>query len=182
MELFVDFDGVIGNTIEAIVTLYNRDYNENFEWCYVETWDFSELTKASPEKIDEYFNDQRFFEVLKPMENALEVLERLSKKHKIHVVTIGYRNNLNLKYEWCKQHLPYADFTGILLEGNADKSIVNMTGGMLIDDVAHNLATCSAKYRVCYGDEYVWNVPLPERTVRCFNWAQVEAYIDDLNV
>lgn len=65
-KLFVDFDGVIVNTIAAICDLYNEDFKYYNEYKYVfpeqvKTWNFDELNCASREYINTYFNQQRLY-------------------------------------------------------------------------------------------------------------------------
>ena len=65
--LYVDFDGVIVDSIKAICDLYNEDFSYYSDFKPVDpndvlTYDFSECNCASKEIIDWYFNTPRFFE------------------------------------------------------------------------------------------------------------------------
>ena len=58
--LYIDFDGVIINTIETIVSLYNEDFQyykgfKTVNWWEVNTWDFEECSCASKKYINSYF-------------------------------------------------------------------------------------------------------------------------------
>lgn len=185
MKLYVDFDGVIGNTIEAITTLYDLDFHDapnykKVDWSDVETWRFEELSAATEKQLDDYFNDDRFFVYLRPMENVVEILEYLSRYHEIEVVTVGYPKNVFLKGFWLKKHLPFIKrCRGVILRDDEDKSCVDMSDGILIDDVAKNLAASNARLKICYGDKYVWNEDLPDDAVRCVNWTEVLDTIEE---
>ena len=59
--IYVDVDGVILNTVKAIVDIYNEDFScyRNYKyvnWWGVDSWGFDELTFASKEYIDQLFN------------------------------------------------------------------------------------------------------------------------------
>ena len=78
-KLFLDFDCTLIDTIECIVDLYNEDFSayKNFKPLNsyeVNTWDFEELTFADPGYINMYFNQPRFFERIKYMDHAKEII------------------------------------------------------------------------------------------------------------
>ena len=181
-KLFIDYDSTITNSIKAIVDLYNEDfkYYKKFEyihWTDIRTWDFLECNCAKPEYINTYFNQQRFFDRVEFMDNAEEVLKRLKDKYEIIIVSMGYSPNLRAKEYWIKEHMPYAKFIGINFKKHNDKSHINMSDGIFIDDNAKYLNT-NAKYQICFGDIYDWNKDWEGK--RCFNWYEVEKYLEEL--
>ena len=119
-SLYVDFDGVIVNTIKKIVELYNDDhaYCEKFtpvDWTLIDTWKFDELYLEPYSVIDRYFSQPRFFKDLEWMDNAEEILYRLSEKYEIKVVSIGTHENLVGKQLWLLRNMPYAKFHPIVI-------------------------------------------------------------------
>lgn len=183
-KLFIDVDGTITNTIKAICSLYNEDfdYHTNFKpaiWHNVETWNFSdECPLATKKDIYSYFDDPKFFERLEFMENAKEVLDRLSEKFDIYIVTLGTSRNLELKEKWFKVNLPYVNFIGCNTSKYKFKDHVNMSGGIFLDDRADNLENSNAEVKVVFGDEYEWNSKWQGK--RCWNWYEVEKLLTDL--
>lgn len=178
--LYVDFDGVIVNTIQCIVKLYNDDhgYCKDFipvNWIDVDTWKFEELNLEPYSVIDRYFSQPRFFRHVKWMDNAEEILQRLSKQFDIKVVSIGTRENLIGKQLWMLKNMPYAKLIPVLIGEDEDKSDVDMSDGILFDDSISNLISCNAKYKVCFGEEYSWNKDWDGD--RCVNWRDAEDYI-----
>lgn len=175
-KLFLDFDGVVVNTIEAIVTLYNEDFAayEDYSyipWWNIETWSFKECNCAPPEYIDAYFNQQRLFNKLEYMPWAKEVISILEKTYDITVVSHGYSPNLLLKKAWISARFPSIKFIGVDLDKHKDKSNVDMYGGIFIDDNVANLKTSNAQYKFCFGDTYVWNKEWYGE--RLHNWTDV---------
>lgn len=178
--LYIDFDGVIVATIDAIVDLYNEDfqyYNDfkKVNWWEIDTWDFEECNCTSKLHIDSYFNQPRFFERLKFMPYAKEVIEELSKYYKIKIVSHGYSPNLKQKELWIKSKLPFTEFIGVNLKDHNDKSHINMSDGLFIDDSSKNLVTSNAKECICFGDEYSWNKDWTDK--RMMNWIEIKQYL-----
>lgn len=181
-KYFVDFDGVIVNTIQKIVELYNKDFvaykkYKPVNWVDVNTWDFKELEAATCDQINHYFNQPRFFENLETIPLAINTINTLSINNDVTIVSSGYSPNLLLKEKWCKrQFLPSVKFIGVNLKEHSDKSHIDMSDGIFIDDSSHNLITSNAKIKICFGDEYEWNKDW--NGIRCFNWTDVQNYLN----
>lgn len=161
---FIDLDGVVLDTISCIVNLYNEDfqYYPNFKKINPEdisTWEFKELACATPEQINAYFNQPRFFEKVREFNYAYNVIYDLAKRYKIIFVSHGYEPNLKLKEIYIKKRFPYADFIGVDLNKYNDKSCVNMSGegNVFIDDKSENLDSSNADIKICFGKTYPWN-------------------------
>lgn len=187
-NLFIDYDGVIVNSIKTIVTLYNEDfkYYKNFtkiEWSDINTWNFEECNCASKEYINTYFNQMRFFNTLEYMDWAKEILDKLNKKYNITIISSGYSPNLIIKNKWIKEHLSYCKFIGVNFKKYKDKSHINMYDGIFIDDSCNNLITSNAKIKICFGDIYPWNEKW--EGIRCANWTDINNFLmkrgDELN-
>lgn len=183
-KLYIDFDGVVVNTIKAIVDLYNEDFKyyskyKPVPWTEINTWGFKELEAATGEQIDHYFNQSRFFDRLVYIDNAKEVLDRLSNKYDITIVSHGYSPNLRLKEKFVTERFPYAKFIGVNLKEHKDKSCVNMSDGIFIDDSYENLKSSNAKKKICFGDKYPWNEIIDSNCIRIFNWCELEKYIEE---
>ena len=179
-ELLLDFDGCIADTISIITKLYDEDFSaySNFQYvhpCEVETWDFEELTCASADYINTYFNQPRFFRNMEYMDNAKEVIDNLREYFHITIVSSGYSPNLKLKEKWIGENMPYADFIPVNLKQYNDKSHINMSGCIFIDDSIHNLTTSNAFTKICFGDLYPWNAGW--NGLRLYNWKDVERFL-----
>lgn len=182
-NIYVDFDGVIVNTIKGIVDCYNEDfqYYKNFKrinWEYINTWDFTECECATTEYINTYFNQQRFFDRLEFMLDAKEVLKELNKDYNIIIVSSGYSPNLKAKELWIIEHLPFCGFIGVNMKECKDKSEVDMRTGIFIDDSSTNLKTSNALVNICFGDKYSWNEDW--EGIRFNNWRAVQTFLKRL--
>lgn len=183
-NIFVDFDGCIVQTIKAICDCYHEDfqYYKNFkpvDWRSINTWDFEELKCATPEYINTYFNQQRFFDKLEFMPNAKEILEELSEDYNITIVSSGYSPNLRAKQIWIEKNLPFCGFIGVNMKEYKDKShVAEMRTGIFIDDSSSNLKTSNALVNICFGEKYSWNEDW--EGIRLDNWRAVHAYLKRL--
>lgn len=161
--VYVDFDNTLVNTTKRIVDMYNEDYQyyKNFKKINpreVKTYGFKECECASEEAINQYFNSPRFFEGLGLMNNAYDVLKDINKRFKIVVVSMGYSPNLKGKEEWIKKWLPFASFIGCNLKEVKDKSHIDMSDGILIDDSQSMLDSSNAVEKILFNpnDEEPW--------------------------
>lgn len=178
-KLYIDFDGTIVNSIKAIVSLYNEDFKwyKKFHYIYwmdINTWEFSECNCASPDYISTYFNQERFYNKLEFIDNAKEVLDKLKDDYEITIISMGYSPNLIGKEIWIEKNIPYANFIGINYKKYNDKSHLDLSDGIYIDDNMKNLNT-NAKENICFGDVYSWNENWNGE--RCYNWIELEKYI-----
>lgn len=179
-KIYLDFDGCIIDTISIITKMYDEDFSaySDFKYihpCEVNTWDFTELSCASADYINTYFNQPRFFKNIEYMDNAEEVINKLKDEFEIVVVSSGFPPNLRLKTKWIKENMPYASFIPINLKYHSDKSHVYMKDGIFLDDSAKNLITSNAHEKICFGDLYPWNEEWDG--LRLYNWKDVEKYV-----
>lgn len=176
-KLFIDMDGVVFNTIEAIVHMYDDDFStysdyKKILWTEINTWDFTELNCASRDYINAYFNQKRFFDFVKPMDNFEEIIDRLKEKYEIKFCSMGYTPNLRRKETYVKERYPFAEFIGINFKEYPDKTHINMCDGVIIDDSISNLQNSNAQLKVLFGEDYPWNKGW--NGLRCYNWYDVE--------
>lgn len=183
MKIYCDFDGVITHSVKRIVDMYNEDfyYYKNFkkiDYNDINTWSFDELTLADKKTIDHYFNRSRFFNGLEFMPDAHKILSRLAVKHKIIIVSMGYSPNLRGKKEWIELHLPFADFIACNYKQYSDKSHIDMSDGIFIDDSSKNLFTSNSPYPILFGETYTWNENWTGTIKR--TWDDIYQYVNEI--
>lgn len=182
-KIYIDMDGVIINSIKAICDLYDIDFRSHQDyrkvnWSEINTWNFNELHLATNDHINSYFDDDRFFDRVNFMENAFEIISFLSKEYDINIVTMGSEDNLKKKEHWLSYNLPcISEFIGVDLSQYKDKSHINMSNGIFIDDCSNNLQTSNCKLPILYGDTYVWNKDW--NGIRLHNWYDIARYLSD---
>lgn len=184
MRLYVDIDGVLIDTVRIICKMYSEDYcfTEGFEYIdpkNINTWDFEELSLASKEKIDSYFEENRFFykaKNLASIQKNLCHLENLSKICNVVFVSMGTQRNLELKEKFLQNIIKNFKYDFIKVDiKNKDKSCVDMSDGILVDDSYSNLSTTNAKVSICFGNRYSWNEQWEGKV--CANWGSLYRYL-----
>ena len=111
---------------------------------------------------------------------AESTLMELSQYYDIKIVSHGFSPNLKQKEIWIKKRLPYAEFIGVNLKKYTDKSHVDMSDGVFIDDNMKNLITSNASENVCFGRICGWNKDW--EGIRLNDWLAVKQYfISKLN-
>lgn len=179
-RIIIDLDGTTLQTIRTIVNLYNEDFKyyskfQPIDWHDVKTWDFEELELASKEYINHYFNQPRFFQNVIFMDNVVEVIERLSQRYEIVFCSMCYSPNGRAKEEFIKENFPYAKFINVNMKEYPDKSHLDMSDAIFIDDSAENLLTSNAAIKVCFGEILPWNENYDGD--RCYSWLDFEEFI-----
>ena len=184
LKLYIDFDNTLVNTTEAICTLYNERYKHHSSfrharWWEVHRYDFADECHLLPlEEMHSMFEEDEFFKVVNFMPVASEITLELADYYDIYIVTIGTPKNLELKKEWLKHHMGYVKgFIGVDTNKYKDKSSVDMSDGIHIDDVSKMLHTSNAMRRICYGDIEPWNKDWTRE--RCFNWYEIYRELTD---
>lgn len=177
--IYLDYDGCIVNTIEAIVGLYNEDFRfykdfQRVQWWDVETWGFEECTCATRQQIDLYFNQPRFFNTVEFMPWARQVIDELQKSYQVKIVSMGEYPNLVGKRGWLKYYFPNIELIGIDFKEHSNKAHIDMSDGALLDDSSINLKTSKALEKICFGDSYRWNEDWDG--LRAANWMDIKRY------
>ena len=173
--IILDFDGVIVNSIKSYVRVYNEIFNKNSDYTKVKSWGmFEQCPDADVEKI---FASSLFFDYLEFMENANEVIEKLTQKYNVVIVSIGTPNNISNKSLWIKNNMPYIKNCIFIVNdgGKMDKSCIQMENvTAFIDDNVDNLnsSNCKNDNKYCFGKIYDFNENWNSK--RLFNWKQVE--------
>lgn len=197
-KLYLDFDGVIANSIDAIVSLYNDDFQAYPDYHYIKpddinTWNFEECKCATSDVFDMYFNTPRFFDNLGFMDQADTFIWLLSYQFDFVIVSHGNSPNLKLKKMWIDKKLKLfindtkmlnqgsVDFIGVDFKDYDDKSHIDMSDGIFVEDTYENLITSNAKYKIVFGEQYPWNIEnevnratgLGESYTRCVDWLEL---------
>ena len=148
--IFCDIDGVLWHSCQAIIDILNEKYGGNFTGSDVTSWNvnccYPEMTS---EEVEEVFNNPKFFEIVKPVEGALEFLDRY--RDKIILVTKASVENYVHKRKWFDDR-GFKDIPMIALPLNISKEYVNMDSidkfSLFIDDSTQNLIDSNADYKV----------------------------------
>lgn len=178
-KLFVDMDDTIVQSRKAYCEYYNTHYCDKDGFKVANhldnaVWGFSDVCPLAVDDVDEIFGTEELFNRLTFNHRAYEVLERLSKDYEIIVVSLGTYNNTSEKAKWIKKHLPFINESVLLCKNGVmmDKTVVNMKGGIFIDDVKDNLDSTNASRKILFGRSMPWNVSWNGEY--CATWEDIE--------
>ena len=149
-HIFIDIDGVIFHSCQAMIDILNERYGGNFDGSDVISWNFQCCyPNMTSEEIEDTFNDPKFFDIVKPIDGALEFMDRY--RDKIILVTKANVENYAHKRKWFDDR-GFGSIPIIALPLSVSKSLVNMDSiteySIFIDDSTQNLIDCNADFRV----------------------------------
>lgn len=153
MNIYIDFDDTITNSIQALLAISNKRYGTNYKVEDVGNWDFKDIYPDIPLKeIVSIYDTDEFYNLLNIKRDALFVLRRFAKRNKIFIVTKVNKISMVQKFQWIKEHIQNfgidVELIGIPL--NKSKGIIDMSDGIMIDDNAKFLNETNAKYKILF--------------------------------
>lgn len=175
----MDFDDTIVNArkgyCDVYATLYSgcKDYTHP-NWKEIDQWD---LRQSCPLAKIDIFEHDLFFYDLEFKQDAYGELETLSKDFEVIICTIGTYKNIAKKSKWIKNRLPFIKQSIFINNGynHMNKSIINMSGSIFVDDVSSNLISTNAEEKICFGEKFAWNKDW--KGTRCENWKDLMDHI-----
>ena len=153
-HIFIDIDGVIFHSCQAMIDILNERYGGNFDGSDVTSWNFQCCyPNMTSEEIEDTFNDPKFFDIVKPIDGALKFMDKY--RDKIILVTKANIENYAHKRKWFDDrgfNIPM-----IALPLNVSKGFIDMqncTGfynySLFIDDSTNNLQETNADYNIMF--------------------------------
>lgn len=158
-KLILDYDNTIVNTTKAFIEAHKlicgRNYMFNKEqepkWELVKRYDFlDQIPSLTPIMKVATFNSQAFYDNLEYYDDAKEILEEISSKTDVHIVSMCSFDSAKIKGARLQKDLPKIKFQPIIFPFYNDKSIIDMRGAVFMDDVTKNLKTSSADEKICF--------------------------------
>jgi 5'(3')-deoxyribonucleotidase len=159
-KVYLDCDGVLTASNEAMCILLNKKYNKSHKGCEVLDWNYTNLYPTCANEIEALFETTEMFRHLKLIKGAKNFLAKYRKK--IIIVTKGGVNNYIYKRQLFDNE-GFVDIPIIRLPLDISKSVINMDGGLFIDDCTCNLNESNATYKLMFmeyndGNEREWQL------------------------
>lgn len=153
MNIYLDFDDTITQSIENVVRIVNKRYNKNVRQEDISEWDFSDVYPDIPlQDIVKVFGEDEFFNTLRLKFGALFTIARYSKYNNIYIVSKVDTQAIEKKNDYIKQHIigerGHIKFIGVPL--GKSKGIVDMSKGIMVDDNADFLRETNAKHKILF--------------------------------
>lgn len=141
--IYLDIDGVLIHSCQAICDILNEKQGTDFKGNQIFTWNFKEACPNLTDKdIEDMFADPIFFQYVEWMDGAKTFLNK--HKNNTMLLTKGTKENIRLKRIFFKEF----DISIIGFSFNESKGLVNMQGGLFIDDCTKNLNETNATYKI----------------------------------
>jgi 5'-nucleotidase len=167
--LLIDMDSVICDLMTEWHKRYNKDFGDNLTVQRLKSWDSSKYVKEEcGENIYHYLHEPGLFLGLKALPHAIEVLERLSKKYELLIVTSSVSTAFVEKEQWVEKHLPFIGKENIIFSHRKEK----IQGDLLFDDAPHNLESFKKTGRLAVAMDYPYNCTVDVPRVK--NWLEFE--------
>lgn len=169
-RLAVDQDQVLADLLTEWVSRYNYDYNDNLKPNEITEWNWSHIVKPEcGDKIYSYLDDPDLFLNLPVIKDSQSVLEQISNKYEIFVVTAPWNyENIKPKWLWLKKHFDFIPEKNYVF--TRTKSIVN--ADWLIDDKPANFSGFQ-------GEALLFDAPHNQNETeytRVLNWKEIELF------
>lgn len=174
-HIFLDIDGVIFHSCQAMIDILNERYGGSFKGSDVTSWDFQCCyPNMTSQEIENTFADPKFFDIVNPIDGALEFMDRY--RDKIVIVTKAVTDNFIHKRKWFDEH-GYSDVPIIAVPLGMSKSIINMNNidgwSLFIDDSTNNLNDSNADFKIQFREynndkERAWQKGWDE--LRMYKW------------
>lgn len=183
MNIFIDFDDTITMSVENVVRIVNKRFGKNVRAEDIKEWDFSDVYPDIPLKdIVDIFGEDEFFQTLRLKEDVLPTLRRYGQYNTITIVSKVDMVAMKRKNDWIKEHLIdigiNINFRGIPL--GKSKGIVDMSGGIMIDDNAEFLKETNAKYKILYKCNRKFDEVQEWDGYVVHNWKELDALLKNI--
>lgn len=189
----LDMDGVLAHLLPAWFDLYNLEYEDTLTGEQVHSWNFPQYVKKEcGDKIFDYFKRPGLFRNLQPIEQAGEVLERMSERYEFYIVSDspeghahgmsdefgGVSNPADDKRQWIKEHFPFLKPQNMIF--TSAKYMV--CGSFLLDDGPPNLNDWHNLGRIAIGmnQNYGWSKEILPCIPQIKGWDELEAVVNRL--
>lgn len=173
MKIVIDLDSTIINTSKTLLNIYNQETNSNIKYNPNHKWDFDGLfPKSYNKRAFELFTEEKFYDFVEPIYEAVEVINSLAIENDILIVTKHHPLRIPNTQKWIN-----SNFKNVKIEyvSSFDKS--SFYGNVFIDDRIDCLNSVKENFKclICFGS-YDWN---REWTgLRFDNWNKIKDFIN----
>ena len=170
-------------SVENVVRIVNKRFGKNIKAEDIKEWDFSDVYPDIPLKdIVNIFGEDEFFQTLRLKKDVLPTLRRYGQYNTITIVSKVDMLAMKKKNDWIKEHLVdigiNINFRGIPL--GKSKGIVDMSGGIMIDDNAEFLKETNAKYKILYKCNRKFDEEQDWDGYVVHNWKELDALLKNI--
>ncbi len=160
IKILIDLDNTLVNSSETACKVYELKTGQFADLNKITDYHFDEVMPLwNRQQQNDIFISKLFYDLLKPMENSMDVLKQLkSEGHELIICSITHYDGMKLKREWVNRHLGNCIDSVILIDNfKQGDSTVRMNkdviiGDLILDDHIGNLINNKSKYKILFGD------------------------------
>lgn len=151
IKLYLDFDNTIVNTNEVAIDYFNKKFGTSKDIRKLKKYNFKDLFESLTDKeIQKFFSSDYLYKNITFLESCYDKLYSIRNYIDAHVVTICCNENIGYKTDWISENMPIVSKTTCVVKGNNDKSSIDMSDGIFIDDHIECLRSSNAKIKILY--------------------------------
>lgn len=160
MEIFIDMDDTIVALSEHVISIYNEETGENFNWRDNEQWMWTDANKVREQYFHNILHRKNIFyhaPILGGQETK-EYLNNLIKLHDVYIITTPMSGNRECFYEklkWFKKNEIKIPDNHIIF--TYKKGLCADTGRILVDDKVSNLDSWQWNNGTAIAFAHGWN-------------------------
>lgn len=179
MIITIDFDETLFPTLEKVIEIYNKRYDDNLSTEQITTYNLYEsLELFAADKILELFCDKEVYDNLQPYKGAIIAVKTLlSSGHEIYIATATDAKNLEWKEELLQRYFYFIP-TNNLIRIHQKKLLKT---DILIEDNINNLIE-SFSERICFNQS--WNQSTSKDIAynirRAYSWNDIVNIVNNI--
>jgi uncharacterized HAD superfamily protein len=156
MIIGIDIDDCLANFVTALNRWHNKTFNTNFKKSHYTNVAFPETWGGTfEEALDKVFRfySSDDFKTIKPNRGAIEIIDQISQKHELYVITSRAHEIESLTHEWINCYFPNK-FRSVIHTNQYNRNRIQMNkskvdickeikANYLIDDMPKYITECA---------------------------------------
>jgi uncharacterized HAD superfamily protein len=191
MIIGVDLDDTLAESLSAFLEFYKEKYGKIMKLEDFTAYTLNEIIgmpRQDEEKLLEEFDNSDYFINLRPLQGAVESINKLKQEHKIIIITSRPGKFREKTEEWIKKNFPGIDKIIFIREEYQsvckEKGQICKEAGvdLFIDDHINNILNCTKFGINTILINYPWNrsAEINERIKRADSWEEIMGLIEKL--
>ncbi len=187
MIIGVDLDEVLSDTLSPLIQFHNEKYGTSLEKKHFHSYKWWKVWGGTrDESVGKFFQFYKstHFKNVKPLQDAISVINQLSRNHQLVVITSRQREFIKDTKRWIQKHFP-SRFKDIFIINHADWAIsgTSLTKAeicqregvdVLIEDSLEYARECISDRTKVLLFDYPWNKgKLPKGVYRVHSWQDI---------